>query len=710
MRFSSYALPALAANLVAALPRPQDIDLDMVLAAPDPTFSQAVGVAAQTVTYDTASLIAEATAAVSSVSVGVSDVLSQTAIATNAKRAAATTCAPQPAGATSAPTYAADADNAANFLANTYYASVASNAPIPTGYTQAFVAQQASNNAFGYMGFDTFDDYNVNTCAQRCTAKYGCVSFNIYFERDPSVNPDDASCSNPPSSTTIKCVYWGGQVTLDNAVNKGQMRGGFTVAIAGSNGYVTTQVSTPAGYQNGVPFGKFAINAPYDAQGYNTYMGAKIFTGTWDVSQCSNYCDAQTKYNLATAPKDGTPAKVCKFFNTYLLQAKLANGTIVPQGQYCSLYTEAWPIKYATNGGQWRGQDQYTVDYSFGYAKTASSSDIDPTVGDANGAKYQAVADIKWSSLQPFCSTYLGYTVPVSTVTATATITPVSTSTTYSTATVMPHRKRDDGNSTMYPGLSTDSSVGGLVLIDANGTSWFSEEVPSGGPSSPENADVNKRDSSVAIPAGLTKYQPAVISSACAMQVTRPTSTSTFTVSTTVTGAATTTVVAAISTVTADESAYFSVDQGTFNAAGAGYTDFYTSDTALFVNLRNTNFASGTYKARIAVDPNTGYLKDDKGRVAYIYTTGFAPGDAQAVRFYQPNQSSVYNQPLICTPPQGTASYSLSCTVTAPNGLVISNLIGWHNFNTGYSYLMMTASTNLAPYYGKAHITIFGKQ
>jgi hypothetical protein len=46
MRFSSYALPALAANLVAALPRPQDIDFDLVLAAPDPTFTQAVGVTA----------------------------------------------------------------------------------------------------------------------------------------------------------------------------------------------------------------------------------------------------------------------------------------------------------------------------------------------------------------------------------------------------------------------------------------------------------------------------------------------------------------------------------------------------------------------------------------------------------------------------------------------------------------------------------------
>lgn len=69
-------------------------------------------------------------------------------------------------------------------------------------------------------------------------------------------------------------MYWGGPVSQDNAVNQGQTRGGFTVAIAGSNGYVTTQIKTPAGYQAGIPYGKFAINAPYDIQGYKTVSDA----------------------------------------------------------------------------------------------------------------------------------------------------------------------------------------------------------------------------------------------------------------------------------------------------------------------------------------------------------------------------------------------------------------------------------------------------
>jgi hypothetical protein len=149
MRLSSYALPALAANLAAAMPRPQDIDLDMVLAAPDPTYSEAVGATAQTITVDPEALIASATAAVSSVSVEISDVLSQTAVVSKRAAATSTTCAQQPAGASSAPTYApgADTDNVSAFRANTYYSSVAAVAPTPSGYTQSFKAQTASNNA-----------------------------------------------------------------------------------------------------------------------------------------------------------------------------------------------------------------------------------------------------------------------------------------------------------------------------------------------------------------------------------------------------------------------------------------------------------------------------------------------------------------------------------------------------------------------------------
>lgn len=407
-------------------------------------------------------------------------------------------------------------------------------------------------------------------------------------------------------------MYWGGQVTPDNAVNKGQMRGGFTVAIAGSNGYVTTQISTPDGFQNGVPFGKFAINAPYDAQGYNTYMGAKIFTGTWDVTQCSKYCDAQTKYNLATAPKDGTPAKVCKFFNTYLLQAKLANGTIVPQGQYCSLYTEAWPIKYATNGGQWRGQDQYTVDYSFGYSKVASSTDIDPTVGDPVGAAYQAVADIKWASLQPFCSSYLGYTTPVTTIMTTTTSTAVITNIVSATAPgVTIYHKRDDTTS-----APTDVPNSILALM--------------GLPEAMTTTQNQKR--ALSTPAVLTKYQSPVLTSACQLQATKP-ATSTLVVTNTVTASTTTTVTSTVATAGAtlvcSSSKGFKLQLVAPNTPYDGLMVQNPDDHYYYFGLSNDPYYAPFSPIVWSLDPTTGFVQDVNKPSLFM---GLTQGDNSQLR------------------------------------------------------------------------------
>lgn len=425
-----------------------------------------------------------------------------------------------------------------------------------------------------------------------------------------------------------------------------------------------------------------------------------MFTGIWDVNQCSQYCDAQTKYNLATAPKDGTPAKVCKFFNTYLLTAKMANGQVVPQGQYCSLYTEAWPIKYATNGGQWRGQDQYTVDYSFGYSKVASSSDIDPLVGDSKGATYQAVADIKWSSLQPFCSTYLGYTTPLSTVTATATITPVSTSTAYSTTTVAAMRKRDGTNST-FPGLSTDSSVGAPVLIDGNNVTWYSGDVPAVGPLA--HAGLSKRDAQVQVPAGLAKYQSAVISAACSMQVQPASSTSVLTASATVTGSASITTTTVVATATAkstvvDNLLVTTADQTRspqgFPAgvspleffATAGY--FYPNS---FANLRSQpDYSKYAVKAHFDLDPTTGYLSTpaNGGMIAAAYATYTDQSTYSFVIWLsaaQLEQDENY-APLICSK-SGSGQLSCSLTSTTDSRVKYSQLLAQLAYGLDFMYL-----------------------
>lgn len=201
-------------------------------------------------------------------------------------------------------------------------------------------------------------------------------------------------------------------------------------------------------------------------------MGARIFTSTWEVATCAAYCDSQTAYNKATAPTDGTPYKICNFFNTYVLTEYMANGTVVPQGQYCSLYTEAWNSTYAVNGGQWWGDNQYLVSYSFGYPKL--NPGIDPSVGDAVGAEHQAVADIEWASLQPFCSSYLGYTAQTMTVTTTTTSTLGATSTMPQTSAVQ------------------------------------------------NQPTVQKQKRALSTPDVLTKYPATIVSSACQLQATQP--------------------------------------------------------------------------------------------------------------------------------------------------------------------------------------------
>jgi hypothetical protein len=337
------------------------------------------------------------------------------------------------------------------------------------------------------------------------------VTFNTPADSNYLVDPNDASCSNPASITMIKCVYWASAVSQDTAVNKGQPRNQFTVAIAGSNGYATNQIATPDGFQPGVPYGKFAINAPYDAQGYNTFMGSKIFTSTWDVNSCARYCDAQTAYNKATAPKDGTPYKICNFFNTYVLTAHKADGSVVPQGQYCALYTEQWGSSYAVNSGQWRGQDQYLVSYSFGFAK--SNPGVAPTVGDSQGAMYQARQDMTYfpsqltSTFMPYCSSLLGYTIPLTTVTPSTTATPLTTTTTTVTSTTGAQNSKRDATTGVPQSL--------VVPWVLNYTATTGLE----------------RRATATVPAVLTKYPTAVQSGACSLIITKQTVASTITAS-----------------------------------------------------------------------------------------------------------------------------------------------------------------------------------
>ncbi|KAI5247013.1 hypothetical protein E4T42_06178 [Aureobasidium subglaciale] len=571
MRFSSYALPALAANLVAALPAPQEIDLDMVVAAPDPTYTQVLDATAQVVTYDTTAILAEATAAASSVEIAVTDVLQGTAIVSKrdvvtssydefigawvtpavdgkleivadateipdstaaatstaaAKRdvVARAACTTLPSGVAA---YALSSDTASDFRANASFASIASAAPVPSGYVNTVLNGAGANSAYGYLGYFNLKSYDTNACAAKCSSTVGCMAFNVYLERDPSVDPGtgDTGCANPASVVYAKCAMWGGPLTTANAVNTGQMRNKFEVAVTASNSYQNTSLAIPAGFKLNAVYNTNAINAPYDAQGYNTYMGATIFSkGPFNIQLCADYCTAQTAYNAKNPANDGSPPKVCTFFNTYILYL---NNASTPQGQYCSLYTETWDSTYATNTGQNRGSDRYFVGYSYTFSN-AISQGVPPKQGDKKGAIYQAAVDMKYDSsslssvFQPFCTSVLGYSNPLVTATALTTITPIVSSTVMVTST---------------------------VTANANGKRAAS--------------------SSLSTPAVLTKYPASVVASACSLIATSPTGTSTVTGATSIaTAAAQTTLVTQVSTVTV--AAAPAIKTGYLQARGGG--------------------------------------------------------------------------------------------------------------------------------------------
>ena len=128
-------------------------------------------------------------------------------------------------------------------------------------------------------------------------------------------------------------------MSKDNSKNAGQWRNKFQVVIAGSNGYVSKSIAPQDGYSGPTFLGNAAINAPLDCSGADTYIQPKVFTsGPFDAGLCAAACSAQSAYNLAHPPSDGTNPKTCQFFNTYML---LKNG--VPEGQYCSMVSLASP-------------------------------------------------------------------------------------------------------------------------------------------------------------------------------------------------------------------------------------------------------------------------------------------------------------------------------------------------------------------------------
>ncbi|KAF1929530.1 uncharacterized protein M421DRAFT_59878 [Didymella exigua CBS 183.55] len=339
-----------AALAVAAGPQ---LDIAAIEAAgPPPQPTIATNAHDQKVSYDATSASAAAAATQSAqafdTQTGPAD--GSTSDGSKVKRAV---CDPQWTGKGPVPS----PDTASAFLAYGPFASSANAAPTPTGYNLAFKNLQAGNNALGYMGFTLLDTYDTDLCASKCNEIYGCSAFNIAFERSPSKDPSPkgGACDQPPTTTFIKCVFWGGPVTIANAVNSGQYRNEYQVVIAGSNGYVNKSSDIVPGYGPGNYLDGKVIVAPNDCNDATTYIGNQYWNDgkPFDTARCAAACSAQTEAN---------PATPCRFFNTYII-----NKNNQAQGQYCAMYTQQWDSSYAVSNQVTYDGAIYQTSYSYSY-------------------------------------------------------------------------------------------------------------------------------------------------------------------------------------------------------------------------------------------------------------------------------------------------------------------------------------------------------
>ncbi|KAK6599418.1 hypothetical protein H4I95_08293 [Botrytis cinerea] len=250
--------PVIIASAFAALafanPLPQDIDLGAIDALPEAGVSAApVDVSSQVVAVKPVSDAVTEGASV------VNDVAAPDGV-TKKRGLTKRDCEPQPAG------YGPNSkpkDTAEAFLKDDQYNKIAYKAPTPQGYTLSFSQLQGSSQTTSYLGYKTMKSYDTVECAQYCDQQDGCIAFNIYFERDPTVNPGK-KCSNPSSTINIKCVKWGVQIKKETATNTGQYREDFHVVISGSNGYNKNYSPEPCDKYNGPVSLGGAMQAPLD--------------------------------------------------------------------------------------------------------------------------------------------------------------------------------------------------------------------------------------------------------------------------------------------------------------------------------------------------------------------------------------------------------------------------------------------------------------
>ncbi|KAK7748727.1 hypothetical protein SLS53_000750 [Cytospora paraplurivora] len=129
-------------------------------------------------------------------------------------------------------------DTPAAFLANSVFSADAIATTTIAGYTIVAVdyharAERANVTTMGWLNLP---DYDVTSCSGYCTNTLGCLAFDVFYQRSPTIVPSyNTSCPDPPSMTSVICTIYSAALTTADMINTGETRGHFVVVIAGSN-------------------------------------------------------------------------------------------------------------------------------------------------------------------------------------------------------------------------------------------------------------------------------------------------------------------------------------------------------------------------------------------------------------------------------------------------------------------------------------------
>ncbi|CZR63772.1 uncharacterized protein PAC_13669 [Phialocephala subalpina] len=224
-----------------------------------------------------------------------------------------------------------------------------------------FTNLHASTSTSSYMGYTILSSYDTNKCASLCTSQTGCTAFSLYFERDPTLDPNATSCPNSPSLTNIKSSG---------------------VAIAGSNGYnaVATPPSNP-GFTGPIAW-PGAPDCPVDpVTGISTYIGSRffsfgVFPGQVHISIVRFVFRPARLRQLIISPmllRD----RIRKFVTMLLRMPNDNFGT--PQGVYCAIFMESWDKGYGSVTAAEFGDVQWwTVGSAYVYTNATYSASYSP--------------------------------------------------------------------------------------------------------------------------------------------------------------------------------------------------------------------------------------------------------------------------------------------------------------------------------------------